>query len=251
MAELDALRARIRALERSAGAGANAAEASVASTGLAEIDAALPGGGLPPGRVHQVVGGLGGAFLAPVLAFAALLAGRLAGDGAVLWVVEAHGPDDTLYGPGLAALGLPPARLVVARAGDAVEVLWAMEEALRCPALGAVIGQPRAVTPTAVRRLQLAAEQGRTTGILLPSAAAQAARSAPPLPVATRWRVEAVPSAPAPPGQLGATRWAVTLERCQGGLPRFWLVERNDATGDLRVVAARADRPADAPRRAS
>lgn len=239
MADLDALRASIRTIERP-----EADRVAVVGTGLAAVDAALPWGGLPVGRVHQVTGGA--PFLAPVLAFTAGLAARLGEslDGGVLWVVEAHGPDDALYGPGLAALGLPPSRLVVVRAGDAVGVLWAMEEALRCPAPAAVIGQPRSLTPTAARRLQLAAEQGRTTGFLLPSAAVFGDLASPTLPVATRWRVDPAPSVPACPGSLGPPRWTVTLERCQGGLPHAWLVERNDATGDLRVVAAPADRPA-------
>lgn len=244
---LETLRARIRALENP-----GAERAAVVSVGAPALDTALPWGGVPRGRIHQITGGEDG-FLAPVLAFAAGLAARLAGEESpLLWVVQAGSPDDTLYGPGLAALGLPPGRLLVARAGSPADVLWCMEEALRCPTLGAVVGQVRSLDLTAGRRLQLAAEQGGVTGFLLPSAhgagwdaGRDRARPAPPTAATTRWRVEAAPSAAVPWQGLGPPRWVLTLERCQGGLPRSWLVERADATGDLAVVATLSDRPAD------
>jgi protein ImuA len=258
---LQELRARLRALERP-GTQARA----TLSLGAAEIDAALPWGGLPLGRLHQITGGEDG-FGGPPIAFTARLAARLAGQppddgrepgrepererGLVLWVVAAGTPDDTLYGPGLAAWGLTPDRLVVARATTEADVLWCLEEGLRCPALSAVVGHGRAVGLTAGRRLQLAAEEGGTTGFLLPSdraagwrtaAAAEAATAA-----TTRWHVVASPAAPAPwnPRGLGAPRWTVSLERCQGGLPRSWLVECDDASGHLTVVSELGDRPAD------
>jgi len=170
----------------------------------------------------------------------------------VLWVVERGSADDALYGPGLAAWGLTPARLLIARADDEDAVLWCLEEGLRCPALAAVVGQARSIDLTAGRRLQLAAEQGNTTGLLLPTGhgAGWRPRAAPAATAAaTRWRVETAPAAPAAWGArgLGRARWRVTLERCQGGLPRAWTVESDDASGDLIVVSELRDGQADAP----
>lgn len=253
---LETLRAPIRALEKP-----GTERAPVLPVGVPDIDEALPWGGLPLGRLHQVTGGEDG-FLAPALAFVAGLAGRLANPretgaerGPVLWVVQADTADDALYGPGLAAFGLPYEHLVVARATSEAEVLWCMEEGLRCSVLAAVVAQVRlsgrAADRTAGRRLQLAAEQGGTTGFLLPSAQGAGwrtvARPATATVATTRWRVEAAPAAPAVwhPGGLGAPRWFITLERCQGGLPRSWFVERNDATGRLALVAALPDGPID------
>src|SRR6516162_8988080 len=83
--------------------------------GIAAIDRVLPGGGLARGALHEILGAGGeeedGAVAA---AFAAGILGRLAdqgspaGDGMVLWCL----PRSDLYGPGLAAHGLDPARLV-------------------------------------------------------------------------------------------------------------------------------------------
>lgn len=247
---LAALRAHIRALERP---GEDAAP--VVSVGAAALDTALPWGGLPCGRMHQVTGG-GDGFCGPLIAFTARLAARLShrrpGRGTVLWVVAAGTVDDTLYGPGLAAHGLTPDRLLIARARDDADVLWCLEEGLRCPTLAAVVGQARVVDLSAGRRLQLAAEQSGTTGLLLPSghgAGWRAAADASPAATGatTRWRIETAPAAPAPwgPRGLGRSRWTVTLERCQGGLPRSWLVECDDASGDLSVVSELDDGQAD------
>jgi protein ImuA len=79
---------------------------------------------------------------------------------------------------------------LVVRARREIDVLWAMEEGLRSGAVSAVLGEVAAAPPIALRRLQLAAETGGTTGLLLrPLGAPIAAGSA-----TTRWRVASVPS---------------------------------------------------------
>ena len=64
-----------------------------------------------------------------------------------------------VYPPGLADF----ADIIHVEARDARAALWAMEEGLRCAALGAVIGEmwgdPRALDFTATRRLAVAAEK--------------------------------------------------------------------------------------------
>jgi protein ImuA len=255
---LDDLRTRVRTLEQG-----GAAERPVLPTGVAEIDAVLPGGGLAVGRVHQITGGEDG-FAGPATAFTAVLAARLSSrddghtaSGTVLWIVQRSTADDTLYAPSLASFGLPPERLVVARARDEAEVLWTMEESLRCAALSVVTAQVRRVDLTAGRRLQLAAEQSGVTGFLLPSlhgAGWQAPGKTSAAAATTRWQVESAPgehlsstlaSDILASNILGPVRWTVTLERCQGGIPRAWLVEWNDATRNLAVVSALPDRPPD------
>jgi len=69
------------------------------------------------------------------------------------------------------------------------ESLWAMEQALRCPAVGAVLGWPAHIVDRNVRRLQLAAEAGDSLGILFrpPEAALESS------PAALRLRLHAAP----------------------------------------------------------
>lgn len=138
--------------------------------------------------------------------------------------------------PGLAAFGLSPERLILARCDDDRQVLWTMEEALRCPAVGGVLGEVGAINLTAGRRLQLAAEAGGVTGLLILPPAARPTGAA-----TSRWRVRAAASSPAPWGGLGEARWQVTLERCRGGVQRSWLLEWRHDGGGLAVVGSLDD----------
>ena len=133
--DLAALRERVATL-----AGAASGRRGVLPFGAAALDRALPGGGLALGALHEVCG-LGGDEEdgAVAAAFLAGLLARLAPARPVLWCLAG----DDLYGPGLAACGLSPRRLlrVRARARDDRTVLEAMEDGLRVPALAAVVGE--------------------------------------------------------------------------------------------------------------
>ena len=243
---LPELRERIRRIERP-----TLAVHGVLPFGITAIDQVLPGGGLARGALHEILGMGGdeedGALAA---AFAASILGRLAaqgssvGAGIVLWCL----PRPDLYRPGLAAHGLDPARLVLVRAPRDAEILWAMEEGLRAPAIAAVVGEVGALTAVASRRLQLAAECSGVTALLLRRwrDGGQAARERNlPNAAVTRWRIAALPSQPMPgePG-VGHPRWRVELLRCRGGEPVCWEVEEADATGHVSLASALADRPA-------
>ena len=242
---LTALKERVETLARG-----SVGDHGVLPFGVSAIDAALPGGGLARGALHEV-GGLGGdeedgavavAFLADILA-------RLAPPEPLLWC---HAADD-LYGPGLVARGLAPDRLISVRARDDRTVLEAMEDGLKVPALAAVVGEVGALPLTASRRLQLAAANSGVTAFALrrwrTGACAEAERAA-PVAATTRWRVSALPSRPidGEPG-LGRFLWNVELTRCRGGVPAQWIVEACDATGHVALAAELADRaPAPAER---
>ncbi len=241
---LVALRERVRRIERPA-----ATAHGVAPFGVAAIDRALPGGGLARGALHEILGAGGdeedGALAA---AFAARIIGRLAASegGVVLWCQ----PRPDLYGPGLAACGLDPGRLVLVRAARDAEILWAMEEGLRAVGIAAVVGEVGTLGPVASRRLQLAAERSGVTAFVLRRwrDGAKAARERGlPNAAATRWRIAALPSVSGrgEPG-FGCPRWRVELRRCRGAEPACWEVEVADAAGSLSLAAVMGDRP-DAP----
>jgi protein ImuA len=239
---LPELRERIRRIERPA-----EAIHGVLPFGIAAIDRALPGGGLARGALHEVLGVGGdeedGALAA---AFAAGILARLtaAVDGMVLWCL----PRPDLYGPGLAAHGLDPARILLVRAPRDAEILWVMEEGLRASGILAAVGEIGVLPAVASRRLQLAAERSGVTVILLRRwrDSGQAARErALPNAAATRWRIAAMPSRALrnEPG-VGFARWRVELVRCRGGEPACWEMEVTDATGHVSLAASLADRPA-------
>jgi protein ImuA len=279
---LPELRERVRRIERSP-----AMAHGVLPFGVAAIDRALPGGGLARGALHEILGAGGdeedGALAA---AFAAQILGRLTrpptspsrsltrpgpslsplqgGEGrgevgVVLWCL----PRPDIYGPGLAAHGLDPGRVVLVRVSRDAEILWAMEEGLRAPGIVAVVGEIGSFPMVASRRLQLAAERSGIMAFLLRRwrDGGQAARErALPNAAVTRWRIAALPSLPTrgEPG-VGHPRWRVELLRCRGGEPACWEMpawempawempawemEVPDATDHVSLAAALADRPA-------
>ena len=241
---LEALRARIRKLEGTGRGAPNAGATDAVAFGIADIDGRLPGGGLARGALHEIIAGHAGA----ATGFCAVLLARLAATRTepqpagrrVLWCTRPHLFDaGMLYGPGLARFGLTPERVVVTECRRDTDALWAMEEALRCRRLAAVLGEAGDVSLTGSRRLQLAAEAGGVTAILLRPAPRR--ESLPPSAALTRWRVAA---APGPVGTdddatqvPGNPCWQAELLRCRGGTPGRWLMEWCDETGDFALAA--------------
>jgi protein ImuA len=244
-ADLGALRQKLALIERG-GRG----EIPVLPFGVAAIDRMLPGGGLALGALHEVLGlgaaaeeaAEGAAFLAGILA-------RLEPQRPVLWCLRRG----DLHAPGLARHGLAPGRLILARAQSEADLLYAIEEGLKCRDLAAVVGEVEALPLTASRRLQLAAESSGVTAFALrrPRRALVVGEEAQPTAALMRWRIAAVPApagAPAAPG-FGPRLWLAELLRCRGGVPGRWFVEACDATGHVHLAPALADRPAAAGER--
>jgi hypothetical protein len=156
----DELRARLERMSRGGQAGDQARPVAV-PTGFAALDAALPGGGWPVGAITELMPeaqGIGElSLLMPALA-------QLSRSGRYLaWIA----PPCLPYPPALAQHGLALERLLLVQARDARSVLWAAEQVLRCPAIGAVLAWPEALLDDRrVRRLQLAAEAGGSCGWL-------------------------------------------------------------------------------------
>lgn len=250
---LAALRAEVRAIECAGSARSQA----FLPFGIEEMDRRLAGGGLAAAALHEVAGaapGLGDDAAATL--FAAGIGARLAGTGlagTVLWAMSR--PD--LFAPGLALAGLGPERILYAECGRDEDVLAVMEEGLRNGGLAAVVGEIGRVAMASTRRLQLAAEEGGTTALMLkrwrrsgedplglPSAAV------------TRWRIAPASSSPLPVEGVGRARWHIALARQRGGEAHQWIMEACDEKGRLAVPAIpghgqdQADRAADRRRAA-
>jgi protein ImuA len=158
----------------------------------------------------------------------------------LLWVQERMAILETgrIYPPGLGLSGL-----IHVAARDARSALWAMEEGLRCSALGAVIGEiwgdPASLDFTATRRLAVAAERNGVAAFLIrPGGHANLSGAR------MRWRIASAPSLPnafdakAP----GTPAWEAELFRARGFAPNRWTVSHDRATDRLDLVAAPADR---------
>ena len=195
--------------------------------GIGEIDTRLAAGGLRLDALHEI------APATPDLADDAcatlLLAGIAARAwGPVLWVVRRR----DLFAPGLYQAGLSPERVIYAEARDDAELLALMEEGIRHRGLGAVVGEARRAAMASTRRLQLAAEGGRTIALLMKRHAREGGDPlAVPSAAVTRWRVAAAPSAPP------ARREAVARAAASAATP-VARIGRISAEPGLRLVDA-------------
>ena len=101
------------------------------------------------------------------------------------------------------------------------EILWVMEEALKCEGLAAVIAETPEISFTASRRFQLAVEQSRVTGFIIRRNPKNLATAC-----VTRWKISPLPSATEDglPG-VGFPRWNVELLKVRNGTPGKWQLE--------------------------
>ncbi|MGD9925889.1 ImuA family protein [Pseudolabrys sp.] len=215
------------------------------------IDAVLDGG-LNAGALHEIapaaplhVGAAAGFVLA--------LAAKMNANKRTLWIGSGYvdGEAGGLYGHGLTAFGLPLDRVLMLRVAQARDAFWAMEEALRCPALGCVIAElPNdgpAADLTATRRLMLAAREGGGFGFLLRYRASALTSAA-----ETRWEVAGAASRPDRFGGLGQSAFSLSLTKNRRGPLGRWIVawnhhDRSFSALSGALAAPAADRPARAP----
>ncbi|NHA14308.1 translesion DNA synthesis-associated protein ImuA [Thioalkalivibrio sp. XN279] len=167
-------------------AGRRDARWPVLSSGHPQLDAWLPGGGWPAGRLTEFAVERWGsgelALLMPLLA--RLSSGSADRSGRwIAWIAPPFLP----YAPALAAAGLELAQQLLVRPAHDDETLWAAEQALRSGSCAVVLAWVRHAAGTCLRRLQLAAEAGDTPLLLFRPPAALAT----PSPASLRLSIEA------------------------------------------------------------
>jgi hypothetical protein len=144
--------------------GTSVARSEVLSSGFHALDERLPGGGWPRSGLVEIltprfgVGEL--SLLLPVLATLT----RASMARSAVWVSPPHEP----FAPALAAHGVVLERVLVVRVPGASSSggLWAFEQSLVSGACDCVMAWDQRPRPKQIRRLQLAAEQGRALGVL-------------------------------------------------------------------------------------
>lgn len=165
----------------------------VIPTGLMPIDRALPRGGLPGGAITEILSespGIGAMSLAMRLAAQclggeqphvgravpaknvgrAVPAANVAmpsgpgGDDRSIVLVDTFGD---FYPPAAWQYGLMLDRLIVLRPRSVRDAFWAVDQALRCSAVAAVIAPLDGFDERGSRRLQLAAESSGCLGLIL------------------------------------------------------------------------------------
>ena len=156
--------------------------------------------------------------------------------GSLVWILPSHAPEMPML------RGLPRGvgeRLHLLRPVGETDLLWCVEEALRADPVNLVIAEPSSPLPlTAGRRLQLAAEAGRTTGLMLirQDAGSNATE--------TRWNCEPLAS---PAADSTLHRWA--LIKNKRGTLNNWTVNWDGTSAAFHMVSEARQRyePAEPP----
>jgi hypothetical protein len=131
------------------------------SSGAAALDRVLPGGGLRHGMLVEWLSEQSASGAATLSLLSAREACRL---GGFVVVIDRR---QMFYPPAAAAWGIDLDRLIVVQPRSGREELWAAVQSLRSPVVAAVWAAIERIDDRAFRRLQLAAESGRTLGLLL------------------------------------------------------------------------------------
>ena len=137
-------------------------------TGFTDLDALLPGGGWPNGALTEILSDPGSVSLRESRGNGALwltmpaLAQLSQQSRWLTWIAPPHIP----YAPALTNMGIDLTKVLLVHPKTQTDTLWALEQALRSGTCSAVLAWLNYVDPKSLRRLQLAAETGKTWGLL-------------------------------------------------------------------------------------
>ncbi len=187
-------------------------------TGLGTIEKAFPDRIFPTGAVHEFISNAVEGNAA-TNGFIAGLTGCLMQKGGVcIWV----GMGRTIFPPTLKFFGIDPERVIFIDLSRRKDALWVIEEALKCDALAAVVGEIQELTFIESRRLQLAVEESKVTGFIHRFQP----RNKNTVACVTRWQIEPLASMLSDdmPG-VGFPRWNVQLLKVRNGKPGTWQIE--------------------------
>lgn len=129
-------------------------------SGYADLDRELPGGGWPQGMLTELLLDAEGIGELRLL-LPALRRLTQAGD----WIAFVA-PPHVLHAPAFAGSGIDPAKLIVIDTGEEKNRWWAAEQVLRADSAGALLFWPGTVNDQRLRRLQLAAQEGKSLAFL-------------------------------------------------------------------------------------
>ena len=179
---------------------------------------AFPNSSFPLGAVHEFLSAQREDAASTNGFIAGLLSSLMGSNGATLWISSSR----TLFPPALKSFGIEPDRFIFLDLQKEKDVLWAMDESLKCSALSAVIGEMREIDFTASRRLQLAVEQSQVTGFILRNNYRHLNTTA----CVSRWKITPLPSDvnDGMPG-IGFPKWRVELLRMRNGKSGTWDIQ--------------------------
>lgn len=191
-------------------------QGSGVSIGCPPLEQAFPQKVFPTGAIHDFTATAVEDRAATFGFISALLHSCMHQGSPCVWV----GNTD-IFPPALTAFDVSPEQVIFIRVRQTKHALWAIEEALKCDRLAAVVGEVAMLGMNESRRLQLAVEQSRVTGLIV----RQHPKVQHALACVARWQITSLPSEAEDglPG-LGFPQWNVSLLKVRNGKPGTWQI---------------------------
>ena len=194
--------------------GQNFSKNNALNLALGPMKESFPNASFPLGTVHEFLSERKEQHASTSGFIAGLLSLIMSDSGAAIWISRSR----TLFPPALKHFGIEPERFIFLDVKNEKDVVWAMEESLKCNALAAVVGEIRQIDFTATRRLQLAVEQSKATGFVIRNDTAQINASA----FVSRWKISPLQSEAEDFPGIGFPKWKVELLRMRNGKSNSW-----------------------------
>jgi len=194
------------------------ANGNTVQMGLGVIESSFPNSTFPIGAVHEFLSASTEDIAATGGFIAGLLSTLMQKGGASVWISSSR----TIFPPALKTFDIQPDKIIFIDLKKEKDILWVMEEALKCTGLAAVIGEISNINFTESRRLQLAVEQSAVTGFIL----RRSSRNLNTIACISRWKITSLPSEleDGMPG-VGFPRWNIELLKIRNGKPGEWQLE--------------------------
>jgi protein ImuA len=187
--------------------------------GLGMMEDAFPGKVFAKAAVHELISNSAEEATCTSGFISVVLGKLMAHKGYCLWISTV--PRRSVFPSALKIFGIDPERILFVDAGKTKDSLWAIEEALKCNALIAVVGEITELTFNDSRRLQLAVEKSHVTGFIhrfKPKTENAVA-------CVSRWKISPVTSVLDDLPGVGFSRWEVELLKVRNGKTGKWQVE--------------------------
>jgi protein ImuA len=194
------------------------ARGQAVSEGLGQINQAFPNSVFPLRAVHEFMAGTAEDLAATGGFVTGMLSTIMHGHGVVLWI----GSKLQVFPHAFNSFDVDPDRIIFVSPQKEKDVLWAIEESLKCEGLAAVVGELYGLSFDVSRRLQLAVEKSHVTGFIINRNSKTVNANA----CVSRWRISSLASEMYDelPG-VGFPGWNVELSKVRNGRAGNWQVE--------------------------
>ncbi len=181
---------------------------------LGPVASAFPNATFPTSAVHEFICSGHETKAATCGFIGAILSSLVKNNRACIWISRQR----NIFPPALQAFGIEPQQVIFIQPLKEKDLLWTMEEALRCDALSAVVCEAREISFIASRRLQLAVEESHVTGFIIRQDPRNLATACD-----ARWKISSLAGEVEEglPG-VGYPRWQIELLKVRNGKPGNW-----------------------------